>query len=353
MGVRIGFFSPYLTARMSVLKAILSPRPQYNRESSDYFTATRLTARTSRMFIANAIESLRPGKLERPPLAGLDTRDAYPMKVIPSGPTGEMLAKFLKTGDRRILERLIERTPIHMTRPLIIDVMDLSTSLGFGPIPNLVAQSQAAQLFQLGKEPPRNAQLWQFGVSNAIRLLHPNSGGPVDLRKLKVFTPGDLTETTEDGNGGLLSAGSRLSDALYLAAELARAYRRRGFEQKIGVVLVTDGWNRHAELRGSDQPGYLDRELKFDHGHWIKHSEAYASHVIEAARSERIHFRVLGFVERAMRDKFDAFAFGTGLLPFEIGLTVCNPGNVAEASRAVTEVFRERGKFLDLCTRIR
>jgi len=253
---------------------------------------------------------------------------------------------------------MLSKIKIDYDKPLILDCMDLSSSIGHGAVPRLIIEKQVEQLRQVNlweAKEKRQAQILQVGISEEIRLLHPEATGPVNLGSLKVFVPDELTYAKDHGTGGLLQAGSRLSDALYLLAEIALAYRRCGFKQRIGIMLTTDGWNRNPDpkLSANNEPGMRDRDPAFGHGKWIAHSEAHALHSINAARDEHIQFQLSGFVEKLGMDKFNAFVAGVGLTRDEVKVTEWNAKNPLGVSVAVAETFADRGRFLEDCTRIR
>lgn len=289
-------------------------------------------------FLERLLPALRSkAPVQAPSEDPLARREKYPMRMLPDGSLSERLEKFLNSGDRAILDRLLPMVRVELGKPAIFDLMDLSTSIGFGKIPEHIIDAQERYLRPWARSNKGNGQLWQFGFSNDASLLHPEAHGPVDMSAVRLFNRHELSE------GALLGSGSRLSDGLFLGLEMALAYRRAGAGGALGVTMITDGWNRNAALDGADQPNLQGTA----HAAWRAMSEACAARSLEVARCEGIQVYVLGFVNATGEPLFRKFQAGVGLQPSEVHVTACDPAKGDEVSEAVERTFLQHTRFLD------
>ena len=246
------------------------------------------------------------------------------------------LASFLNSGKSSHLDRMLLGAAASIHRPTIIDFMDLSSSIGHGRIPEFIVRAQQQYLAPFKQQPPGRADVWQFGVSSDITLLHPSASGPVDLNQIRLFSQEDLSDR------GLLGAGSRLPDALYLGARLALALRRAGNNQNIGLSLITDGWSRNGAIPGNQV--HVETESE-SHAAWRVCSQLAAREALNDFRREGGKIKVLGFVDSGGKALFEEFEKAVGLSKQEALVIFCESRRADEARSAVDRMMYSHRSF--------
>lgn len=194
-------------------------------------------------------------------------------------------------------------------KPLAIVIQDFSTSQTHSR--DHVPAASAALKESLTKGLGGQAQLLQLGVHTEVFPFVPEVIG---IEKMRVITREDLRHKE---HGGLLKAGSALSNAFIVGAKIALNLRERGFTQPIMLAVICDGYN--------NQPG---QEL----------SEGFARLVLQTLRTSNVGILLAGYVPRQYAGRMAGFVRALELQVAEISISYEVGG------AAVTEAFGNVGR---------
>lgn len=159
---------------------------------------------------------------------------------------------------------------------VVIKIDDYSTSVrAVGP--HIVSSFFSEIKPSFDSFPAGQISLLEARLAHSLQLVH--NRGFVDIREAHQPTRDEFFRPSREHPGGLLQAGSALSDGLRFELGVANRLRERGFTDPIACLLTTDGWNRI-----SSDPEVQER--------WAEASEALARKAIVDARARGVAFKL-------------------------------------------------------------